>query len=705
MDYAKKLKLSIIICAVILLPFVLFFAVALAPYIHEGLAGMLQVLPEITENPFGYIKFYDNTVKTVAVTLVLYACAVGAVLTSVGNYRRGEEHGSAKWGSIWRIRSRYEKRPSGSPDNRILSQNIKMRCDSWNAKPIYQRNANTLVVGGPGSWKTRGYVIPNLLLGNTHFVIRDPKGELLRAVGKHLESVGYDVSAVDLIHFIKSVHYNPLKYVRTEQDAQRIVTILFKATTPKGSTTLDPFWDNSAQMLLNALILLLIENEEEPSQVNFATINDLLREGKIQGDEDGGSETSPLDLVFEELRLRKPDSVAVKYYDDYRNGPNKTLQSIQLVLKTRLEKFNQELVAQMTRQDDLELDKIGEKQIKLVGAETVDGQLERITLTKDEYLAILQGRFGAKGHGKSRLPAWDHIRGGEAVQIKIPGCVNTRWTMYWRKVALFEITPDNDTSYNFLISMLDTQIIQELYRYADDVMEGRLDIPVHFMMDEFANVALPDDFEHIHSTGRSRNVFFSIIIQNVSQLKALFEKSWESIIGNSDTFLYMGGNEPSTFKDIAERLGSATIDNDSHGKNKGHNGSYSTNTQNAGRNLLNADEVGRLDNSKCILIVRGEKPVLDAKYNLATHPAAERCGAASSGKGIWPWRTVTKGGGVRWRYTQTPRLDALPLDKEELERYDAWLRQMEQMERTNGNGTSSTIFGRVVPRTQKLKTV
>jgi len=344
--------------------------------------------------------------------------------------------------------------------------------------------------------------------------------------------------------------------LREDNDVQRLVTNLFKATTPKGSQSNDPFWDTAASMLLLALIFYLKHEAPEDEQ-NFPMVMEMLRAGEVHEDDD--NYRSPLDVLFERLEMRDPDHIAVKYYKDYRSGSAKTLKSIQITLAARLEKFNLASLAALTATDELNLSDMGE-----------------------------------------------------------------------RKTALFIIIPDNDTSFNFLVSILYTQLFQQLFYAADHKHRGMLPMPVHFIMDEFANVSLPDDFDKILSVMRSRGVSVSIILQNMAQLKALFEKQWESIVGNCDTFLYLGGNEQATHKYVSEMLGKETIDTNTYGRSFGRNGNYSRNDQNAGRELMTPDEVRLLDNRLALLFIRGERPVMDDKIDIMRHP---NVGGSADGHG------------------------------------------------------------------------
>jgi type IV secretion system protein VirD4 len=530
---------SAIILSIIGIILVVWLALLIAPSVGGGLPEILSKLLTVFNNPF-HIELCEDSLKTVLVLLLCYGFGIGIYFSTRKNYRRREEHGSAKWGNANAVNKKYCQTPKS--ENKLMTQNVAI---GINAKK-HRRNLNTLVCGGSGAGKTRFYCKPNLMQANTSFVILDPKGEIVRDVGKLLEAKGYEIKVLDLISMEKSHCYNPFVYLQNDNDIQRLVTNLFKSTTPKGSQSNDPFWDTAASMLLLALVYYLHYEAPEDEQ-NFAMVMEMLRAGSIEDEDD--PRPSPLDQLFNELGEDYPDHIALKYYRSYHSGSAKTLKSIQITLAARLEKFNLESLASLTSTDELELGTLGEK-----------------------------------------------------------------------KTALFALIPDNDTSFNFLVSILYTQLFQQLFYSADHIHGGSLPIPVHFLMDEFANVSLPDDFDKILSVMRSRSVSVSIILQNLAQLKALFEKQWESIVGNCDEFLYLGGNEQSTHKYVSELLGKATIDTNTYGKSEGRSGSYSTNYQISGRELLTPDEVRMLDNQYAILFIRGERPVLDFKYDILKHP-------------------------------------------------------------------------------------
>ena len=537
----KKENNHFVLCLFGILP-VVWLGLLIAPAAHGGLPGIIARVPAVMNAPF-HIELCGDSLKTVFVLLSAYGLAVGVILSSSSrrNYRRGEEHGSAKWGSARTVNRKY--RATAPEANKIFTQNVRMGLDGRK----HRRNLNTVVVGGSGAGKTRFYAKPNLCQANTSFTVLDPKGELLRSTGHLLWQKGYEVRVLDLLNMEKSHCYNPFVYLRDDNDVQRLVTNLFKSTTPKGSQSNDPFWDTAASMLLLALIFYL-KYEAPPDEQNFPMVMEKLRAADVREDMD--EYTSPLDELFERLEMRDPDHIAVKYYKDYHSGSAKTLKSIQITLAARLEKFNLSSLAALTATDELNLPSLGEK-----------------------------------------------------------------------KVALFALIPDNDTSFNFLVSILYTQLFQQLFYLADYKYGGSLPVPVHFLMDEFSNVSLPEDLSKILAVMRSRNVYVSIILQNVAALKALFEKEWESILGNCDEFLYLGGNETSTHKLISESyLGKSTIDTNTYGKSSGRNGNYSTNYQISGRELLTPDEVRMLDNRYALLFIRGERPVMDEKYDILKHP-------------------------------------------------------------------------------------
>lgn len=518
---------------------VVWLALLTAPYLAGGLPGVMEGFPKAMDQPF-QIRICGDSVKTVLIFLLTYGLGIGIYLSTRRNYRKGEEHGSAVWGNAQAVNKKYSAKEFA--DNKIMTQNVRISYDMRK----HRRNVLTLIVGGAGSGKTRFYAKPNLMQANTSFVVLDPKGENLRDTGHLLEEKGYEVRVLDLINMEKSHCYNPFVYLKDDNDVQRLVTNLFKATTPKGSQSNDPFWDTAASMLLLALIFYLKYEAPEDEQ-NFPMVMEMLRAGDVR--EDNEEYQSPLDELFERLEMREPEHIAVKYYKNYHSGSGKTLKSIQITLAARLEKFNLSSLVALTATDELDLPSLGEK-----------------------------------------------------------------------KIALFALIPDNDTSYNFLVSILYTQLFQQLFYLADHKYGGRLPVHVHFLMDEFANVSLPDDFDKILSVMRSREVSVSIILQNLAQLKALFEKQWESIAGNCDEFLYLGGNEQGTHKYVSELLGKATIDMNTYGKSTGHSGNYSTNYQISGRELLTPDEVRMLDNRYALLFIRGERPVMDEKFDILKHP-------------------------------------------------------------------------------------
>ena len=520
---------------------VIWFAILASQCCGEGvkLFEFLGNLSEILKTPY-HLKITPYTGKCILICICCYGLGISVYYSSKGNKRTGEEYGSAKWGNAAELNKKYRdmKNPQ---NNAILTQNIQIGLDGRK----HRRNLNMLVVGGSGSGKTRFFVKPNIMQCNCSYIVADPKGELLRATGGMLEKNGYVVKVLNLVDMSRSDGYNPLAYIHTDTDALKLVTNLIKNTTPKTAGNADPFWDKSETALLQAFILYL-KYEAPISEQNFATVMYMIQNAAAS--ENDESYKSPMDVIFEALEEREPEHIAVKQYKVFKQAAGKTAKSILISTAVRLAAFNLSQFADITNNDEMELDKLGE-----------------------------------------------------------------------RKQAIFAVIPDNDSSFNYIVGMLYTQAFQELYYNADHKNGGRLKIPVRVLMDEFANVALPDDFEKVLATCRSREISINIIIQNMAQLKALFKDSWENITGNCDTFLYLGGNEQGTHKYISELIGKATIDTKTRGITKGRNGSSSANYQSAGRELLTPDEVRMLDNEYAILFIREERAVTDKKYNLMKH--------------------------------------------------------------------------------------
>ena len=402
--------------------------------------------------------------KFIGIFLLLYGGAILFYYTGQKNTRPGEEHGSASWGSVRELDKKY--RDKDANQNVILTQHFQM---SMNGK-LHRRNLLQIVVGGSGSGKTRFLAKPNLMLANASFIVTDPKGEMLRAVGNLFLEEGYVLRVFDLIDPAKSDCYNPFCYIRKDADVFKLIDNFIKNTTPKGAKANDPFWEKSETALDAALMLYLLHEAPEEDQ-NMETILYMIENGGAKEEDDDYQ--SPLDLLFEALEEEQPDHIAVRQYHIFKQAAGKTAKSILVSAAVRLASFTLPEIQRITASDDMELGKLGE-----------------------------------------------------------------------RKQAIFCIIPDsNDASLNFLVGMLYTQAFQELYYQADKVHQGALPVPVRFMFDEFANVALPDGYARLQATMRSRNIMSTIILQNISQLKALFKDDWEGIIGNADSFVYLGGKD------------------------------------------------------------------------------------------------------------------------------------------------------------------
>ena len=504
-----------------------------------NLSGLLNACNEMLAEPLPF-EWSNQTPRFLLIFTGLYAVIVLAASSEHRNTRPGEEHGSARWGNAKELNRRY--RDTQGP-NLLMTRNIRIGVDGYKHK----HNTNVLVVGGSGTGKTRTYAVPNVLEAGCSMVITDPKGEILRKTGGFLKRAGYEVRVFDLLTPDASFCYNPFRYVRDDKEVLQLITNLIQNTTPPHAQSSDPFWEKSETALLQALMLYLL-HEAPPEEQNFGMVMELL--GSAQVKEKDENFESPLDILFERLAMRDPESIAVKQYGIYKQAAGKTAKSILVSVGVRLAAFNLPQIARLTMTDELHLDDLGE-----------------------------------------------------------------------RRVALFCCIPDSDKSLNYLVGMVYTQLIQTLFYQADRVHRGRLPVPVHCLMDEFPNISLPkDSFQSALATMRSRGIFCSIIVQNIAQLKSMYKDSWESLVGLCDEFLYLGGNEQGTHKYVSELIGKETVETTSRSLSRGRSGSSSTSHQQTARDLMTPDEVRLLSNAKALLFVRGERPVMDWKYNLLRHP-------------------------------------------------------------------------------------
>ena len=504
-----------------------------------NLSGLLNACNEILAQPLP-LAWSSQTPRFLLIFTGLYAVIALVASSEHHNTRPGEEHGSARWGNTKELNRRY--RDTQGP-NLLMTRNFRIGVDGYKHK----HNTNVLVVGGSGAGKTRTYAVPNVLEAGCSMVITDPKGEILRKTGGYLKGAGYEVRVFDLLNPDASFCYNPFRYVRDDKEVLQLITNLIQNTTPPHAQSADPFWEKSETALLQALMLYLL-HEAPPEEQNFGMVMELL--GSAQVKEEDENFESPLDILFERLAMRDPESIAVKQYGIYKQAAGKTAKSILVSVGVRLAAFNLPQITRLTMTDELHLDDLGE-----------------------------------------------------------------------RRVALFCCIPDSDKSLNYLVGMVYTQLIQTLFYQADRVHRGRLPVPVHCLMDEFPNISLPkDSFLSALATMRSRGIFCSIIVQNIAQLKAMYKDSWESLVGLCDEFLYLGGNEQGTHKYVSELIGKETVETTSRSLSRGRSGSSSISHQQAARDLMSPDEVRLLSNDKALLFVRGERPVMDWKYDLLRHP-------------------------------------------------------------------------------------
>ena len=458
-------------------------------------------------------------------------------------FRRDAEYGSARWGTEKDIKPFVDPK---FENNVILTGTEFLTMNTRPKIPANARNLNCCIIGSSGSGKTRFWLTPQLLQAHSSYVVVDPKGGVLGQVGGFLQKRGYKIKVFNSIDFSKSMHYNPLAYIRNEADILKFVDALISNTKGEGKEG-DPFWTKSETLLYCALIAYIIfEGPAEDRNMN--TLVDMISGMEVK--EDDEDFMNAVDYMFAGLEKRKPDCFAVKQYKKYKLASGKTAKSILVSAAVRLAAFNIPQYARMTMVDEMDFGSLGEK-----------------------------------------------------------------------KRAIFCVIPIADTSMNYLVGMLYTQCFQELYHRADEKHGGRLPVPVRVIQDEWANVAQPESYPKILATCRSYNIGLNIIVQNIQNIKALYEKEWESIIGNCDTLLFLGGgNEPTSLEFIVKLLGKETLATRTRGQTKGRNGSSSTNFQQTGRELMTLGEVRKLGTNQAILFIRGESPVLDEKYNIKNHP-------------------------------------------------------------------------------------
>ncbi len=506
----------------------------------DKIMSMMGTVPLAFANPLPSLHPLD--------ILVGLCCGAGLRLAvylrgkNAKKYRHGMEYGSARWGTAKDIE------PFMAPkfaDNIILTKTERLMMSNRPPDPKNARNKNVLVVGGSGSGKTRFWLKPNLLQCHSSYVVTDPKGTIVLECGNAMLKNGYKVRILNAINFKKSMHYNPFAYVHSEKDILKLVTTLMTNTKGEGSGG-DPFWEKSERLLLTALIAYL-HYEAPVEEQNFATLLEMLNTMQVL--EDDEEYQNPVDLLFEELAKKKPNSFAVRQYKLYKLAAGKTAKSILISCGARLAPFDIQELRDLTMYDELQLDTLGDK-----------------------------------------------------------------------KTALFLIMSDTDSTFNFLISMVYTQLFNLLCDKADDVYGGKLPVHVRCLIDECANIGQIPNLEKLVATIRSREISACLVLQARSQLKAIYKDNADTIVGNMDSQIFLGGSEPTTLKDLSEMLGKETIDAFNTSDTRGNSPSYGTTFQKMGHELLSRDELAVLDGGKCILQLRGVRPFLSDKYDLTQHP-------------------------------------------------------------------------------------
>ena len=506
----------------------------------DKIMAMMGTIPLAFANPLPSLHPLD--------LLIGFSCGAGLRLAvylrskNAKKYRHGMEYGSARWGTAKDIE------PFQAPkfaDNIILTKTERLMMSNRPPDPKNARNKNVLVVGGSGSGKTRFWLKPNLLQCHSSYVVTDPKGTIVLECGQAMLKNGYKVKILNTINFKKSMHYNPFSYVHSEKDILKLVTTLMTNTKGEGSGG-DPFWEKSERLLLTALIAYL-HYEAPAEEQNFATLLEMLNTMQVL--EDDEEYQNPVDLLFEELAKKKPNSFAGRQYKLYKLAAGKTAKSILISCGARLAPFDIQELRDLTMYDELQLDTLGDK-----------------------------------------------------------------------KTALFLIMSDTDSTFNFLISMVYTQLFNLLCDKADDVYGGKLPIHVRCLIDECANIGQIPNLEKLVATIRSREISACLVLQARSQLKAIYKDNADTIVGNMDSQIFLGGSEPTTLKDLSEMLGKETIDAFNTSDTRGNSPSYGTTFQKMGHELLSRDELAVLDGGKCILQLRGVRPFLSDKYDLTQHP-------------------------------------------------------------------------------------
>ena len=506
----------------------------------DKIMSMVGTLPLAFANPLPSLHPLD--------LLIGFFCGAGLRLAvylrskNAKKYRHGMEYGSARWGTAKDIEPFMA---SKFADNIILTKTERLMMSNRPPDPKNARNKNVLVVGGSGSGKTRFWLKPNLLQCHSSYVVTDPKGTIVLECGNVMLKNGYKVKILNTINFKKSMHYNPFAYVHSEKDILKLVTTLMTNTKGEGSGG-DPFWEKSERLLLTALIAYL-HYEAPVEEQNFATLLEMLNTMQVL--EDDEEYQNPVDLLFEELAKKKPNSFAGRQYKLYKLAAGKTAKSILISCGARLAPFDIQELRDLTMYDELQLDTLGDK-----------------------------------------------------------------------KTALFLIMSDTDSTFNFLISMVYTQLFNLLCDKADDVYGGKLPIHVRCLIDECANIGQIPNLEKLVATIRSREISACLVLQARSQLKAIYKDNADTIVGNMDSQIFLGGSEPTTLKDLSEMLGKETIDSFNTSDTRGNSPSYGTTFQKMGHELLSRDELAVLDGGKCILQLRGVRPFLSDKYDLTQHP-------------------------------------------------------------------------------------
>ena len=530
------------------LPYLLFFYIGniFASHVNSYVGGDIIDRIIVAFSQIDTLKYIPSLkIKNLIPGLILSVVIKLILIQKKKNakkFREGREYGSARWGNEKDIEPYIDKK---FENNVLLTQTERLTMNNRPKNPKYARNKNVLVIGGSGSGKTRFFVKPNLMQMHSSYVVTDPKGTLVLECGKMLERNGYEIKILNTINFKKSMRYNPFAYLKSEKDILKLVQTIIANTKGEGEKSTEDFWVKAEKLYYTALIGY-IWYEAPKEEQNFTTLLAMIDASEVREEDENFK--NAVDYMFEALEKEKPNHFAVKQYKKYKLAAGKTAKSILISCGARLAPFDIQELRDLMKEDELELDTLGEK-----------------------------------------------------------------------KTALFVIISDTDDTFNFVVSIMYSQLFNLLCDKADDEYGGRLPVHVRCLLDEFANIGLIPKFEKLIATIRSREISACIILQAQSQLKSIYKDNADTIVGNCDSTLFLGGKERTTLKELSESLGKETIDLYNTSETRSNQKSFGLNYQKTGKELMSQDEITVMDGGKCIYQLRGVRPFLSDKFDITKH--------------------------------------------------------------------------------------